>query len=240
MLATALLPVTALVATTWSSGAHLCPQHAWRSRPVCCASEAHDAEDEAVEPQFDVQSLPGITAPLGFWDPLSLSEGTDAGRVRFYREVEIKHGRVAMLAAIGFPLAEQWHPLFGGNVNVPSYIAFQQTPLQQFWPLVLIAISIHEVRSIFSFDAPLAMTGMWGALTASDDEGPQLQLERSPFSIKSDRELGDLNFDPLHLCPQESSELRAMQSRELNNGRLAMIGITGMVVQELVTGSKLF
>ena len=31
-----------------------------------------------------------------------------------------------------------------------------------------------------------------------------------------------------------------MQNRELNHGRLAMIGITGMVVQELVTHEKLF
>ena len=31
-----------------------------------------------------------------------------------------------------------------------------------------------------------------------------------------------------------------MQTKELNNGRLAMIAIAGMVVQEGITGGKLF
>ena len=31
-----------------------------------------------------------------------------------------------------------------------------------------------------------------------------------------------------------------MQTKELNNGRLAMIAIAGMVTQEVVTGNKLF
>lgn len=107
------------------------------------------------DPNAFAQSLPGVTAPLGFWDPAgfcSSDNGADGtateGKVRFYREVELKHGRVAMLAALGFPLAEVFHPLFGGNVDVPSYIAFQQTPLQTFWPAVVLVIAAIEVSSM--------------------------------------------------------------------------------------------
>ena len=42
------------------------------------------------------------------------------------------------------------------------------------------------------------------------------------------------------LKPTNEAELAEMQTKELNNGRAAMIGIAGMVAQELVTGSKLF
>ena len=63
-------------------------------------------------------------------------------------QVELKHGRVAMLAALGFPIAEQFHPLFGGKIDVPSVVAFQETPLQTFWPLVLFFLSIIEVFSV--------------------------------------------------------------------------------------------
>merc|ERR1719399_1661142 len=123
-----------------------------------------EAEVEAPEPpRFDpetfVKTLPGITAPLGFFDPLGFcsedgasNEKVSEGKVRFYREVEIKHGRVAMLAALGFPLAEQFHPLFGGDIDVPSDFAFQQTPLQDFWGPVVFAIAIPEVFSVFSFN----------------------------------------------------------------------------------------
>ena len=60
-------------------------------------------------------------------------------------EVELKHCRVAMLAALGYPIAEQFHPLFGGNIDVPSYVAYQQTPLQTFWPVVLLYVGIVEI-----------------------------------------------------------------------------------------------
>ena len=40
--------------------------------------------------------------------------------------------------------------------------------------------------------------------------------------------------------PTNAAEFKEMQTKELNNGRLAMIAIAGMVVQEGITGAKLF
>ena len=180
---------------------------------------AEGASGGGPPPAFDVKSMPGVTGPLGFFDPAGFSTDASEGKIRFYREVELKHGRVAMLAALGFPLAEQFHPLFGGKIDVPSYIAFQETPLQTFWPAVMITLSVFEVFSVFSFNSP------FGGET---------------WSIRSDHEAGNLGFDPLGLKPTDAAELAVMQTKELNNGRLAMIGVAGMVAQELVSGSTLF
>ena len=34
-----------------------------------------------------------------------------------YREAEVTHGRVAMLAALGFVVGEKFNPLFGGSIT---------------------------------------------------------------------------------------------------------------------------
>lgn len=132
--------------------------------------------------------------------------------------MELKHGRVAMLAALGFLVGEQFHPLFGGSIDVPSYIAFQETPLQTFWPAVVVAISVMEVFSVFSFNSPFG---------------------GEPWSVRSDYESGDLGFDPLGLKPTSAAEYKEMATKEINNGRLAMFAIAGMIGQELATGAKL-
>merc|ERR1719409_1673995 len=170
----------------------------------------------------------GQLAPTGFWDPAGFSTDASEGKIKFYREVELKHGRVGMLAALGFVVGENFHPLFGGNVDVPSYLAFQQTPLQTFWPAVVFAIAIPEIFSVFSFETPALFAGPLG------------KKGGMPWSIRSDFESGDLGFDPLELKPTDPAELLAMQNKELNNGRLAMIAAAGMIVQELATGEKLF
>ena len=161
----------------------------------------------------------GISAPFGYFDPAGLGKKVSEQRAKYFRECELKHGRVAMLAAFGFPVAEHFHPLFGGNIDVPSYIAFQETPLQTFWPAVMILISTVEVFSVFTFQNPA---------------GSQ------PWAINLDHKAGDLGFDPLGLKPKTEAGLKEMQTKELNNGRLAMIAIAGMVGQELASGSALF
>ena len=44
---------------------------------------------------------------------------------------------------------------------------------------------------------------------------------------------GDLGFDPLGLKPEGAADFARMQTKELQNGRLAMLGVAGMCAQEL-------
>jgi len=167
---------------------------------------------------FDANSLNGVTGPMGFFDPLGFATDTPKGKMLFYREVELKHGRVCMLASVGILVAENFHPLFGGNIDVPAYLAFQQTPLEQFWPFVVIAIAIPEALSFNNYD-----TSDTGAL----------------WILKDDVVPGDLGYDPLGLKPKDPEGFNEMQNKELNNGRLAMIATAGMIAQELVSGEKI-
>merc|ERR1719453_491922 len=183
------------------------------------------AAQGGIKKMSDLQA--GQTAPLGFWDPLGFSTDCDAGKLLFYREAELKHGRVCMLAALGFLVGEQFHPLFGGNINVPSYIAFQETPLEKFWYIVSVAIAIPEVLfAIPTFKEPV---------TDGTYRDPDT------WTMKEDgRVPGDLGFDPLGLKPKDPAGFLEMQNKEILNGRLAMIATAGMVAQELVTKEKLF
>ena len=115
------------------------------------------------------------------------------------------------------------HGRFGGAIDdwidAPSLVAFQATPLQTFWPLVVLAIGAVEVQSgaIGSFKTP--EEGMW--------------------ELKESHEMGDLGFDPLGLKPANADGFKSMQTKELNNGRLAMLAIAGMVAQECATRLQL-
>jgi len=169
------------------------------------------------------EEMPGVIEPTGFWDPLGFSTDVSDGKLLFYREVELKHGRVGMLASLGFLVGENFHPLFGGDIDVPAYVAFQQTPLETFWKAVVIAVAIPELFSVFSFAEP-------------DDGGQGGEW----WTMKTDRVPGDLGFDPLGLKPTDPEELKTMQTKELNNGRLGMLAAAGMIAQELATGQKLF
>merc|ERR1711998_53619 len=58
----------------------------------------------------------------------------------------------------------------------------------------------------------------------------------APTMLKADNYLpGDLGFDPLGLYKGSDEDKRTMQLKEVNNGRLAMIAITGYAFNEAAT-----
>jgi hypothetical protein len=72
------------------------------------------------------RQLPGAVPFIGFFDPLGILTGSTEEKVQYYRDAELKHGRIGTLAAIGILVSEQYHPFGGDELNgVPAVFAFQ-------------------------------------------------------------------------------------------------------------------
>ena len=126
------------------------------------------------------------------------------------------HGRVAMMATLGYLIAENTptiaygfdHPTIANNM-IP------EVTLGVMFPFFL-AINISEaLRANKGWVEP----GM-GAL----------------FTLREGYYPGDLGFDPLGLKPAGAQDFANMQAKELSNGRLAMLAVAGMCAQELING----
>merc|ERR1719201_734435 len=167
------------------------------------------------------KTMPGVTAPFGFFDPMNLTPET-AEEVMLFREAELAHGRVAMMGALGYLVQSHFAPIFdmeGAPVIRHLDIVLQSENGQLASTCLLFAIFFSEFYR--------ARVG-WVE--------PDVEMR----TLREDYLPGDLGFDPLNLKPKDEAGLLAMQNKELNNGRLAMIAIAGMTVDELVTGQQAF
>jgi len=168
--------------------------------------------------------LVGAVAPFeeGL-DVFGFCNGADDNTLKRFREAELTHGRVAMLSALGFLVGEQVEGssfLFDSQITGPAIDHFQQVP-GLFWGLIGATIFLAETTRI--------QKG-WADPFVAD----------KLFQLKEDYTPGDLDFDPLGLSKGKDAQwLDDMKLKEINNGRLAMIAISGMVAQELVNGLNL-
>merc|ERR1711897_89258 len=65
----------------------------------------------------------GVQAPVGFWDPLGLAKDGDVDSFKRRRETELKHGRISMLASIGFIVPEYFR--WPGFLSPKSGLSFE-------------------------------------------------------------------------------------------------------------------
>jgi len=177
--------------------------------------------------------LPGALAPMGDFDPLGFTADLPVQEIKRFREAEVTHGRVSMLATIGYLVAEKFHPLFGGEVTGPanSHLAQVQDISPFFFAILVSGIAVAEFgRARTGWEEPV------DAIKSNIDVEGKTWLSK----LNDDYYPGDIGFDPLGLKPTDATEFAEMQTKELQHGRLAMIGAMGMIVQEQVSHAPLF
>ena len=64
-------------------------------------------------------------------------------------------------------------------------------------------------------------------------------IKEGVADLKKDYEPGNFGFDPIGLMPKDEAGQMQMKTKELNNGRLAMIATIGVWAQELVDGKTI-
>jgi hypothetical protein len=154
----------------------------------------------------------GATKPLGFFDPLGFSTNKKQHELVKLRESELKHCRWGMISSVAIPVTELVTHKQAIHVldNVDKCSLF----------LFLTTVAAGEFQSILlGWEDPYKKSSKY-------------------FLMKEDYQPGDMNFFLPKTFLNKDKEF--MMDAELNNGRLAMIGSLGMIVQELVSNKPIF
>ena len=153
-------------------------------------------------------NLPGADGAWGRYefDPLGFSKKTEL--VPYFREAELKHGRLAMLAWVG--------------LVAPDFV---RLPGEKFsFEAVPVSIDAH--------DAFLGATGVnaqvlfWVSIV-------ELCCAKKVFEWNSLEVAGDYGLTSLF--PSDEEGQKKMRTAELKNGRLAMMAFAGAVTQAALT-----
>jgi len=194
------------------------------------------------ETKADLNALAQKLNPVvGMYDPLNLAEAefwgySNEATIGFLRHAEIKHSRVAMFAFVGyiahangikFPWAMQMDGSpFPTETSPPQlWDAVSDSAKFQIFAVILFLEAWSEIPSD-SHQHYMAggKPGAYPDFTTGEDGIPH----PVPFNF----------YDPFKLSSKRSAEAKERGLVvEINNGRLAMIGIMGFVAANSVEGS---
>jgi len=191
----------------------------------------------------DLEALAKEQNPvLGFYDPMGMADldlwgqGSEAS-IGWLRHAEIKHGRVAMAAFVGYIMAANYET-FGGALIGYSY------------PPIASGLSAPEVWDALPFLAKLQIIGFIGVLEHISEDKNFLAADGMTHYMRGGKpgymptfsanvHPLPLNlYDPFRLSKNMDEATKAKRlNMEVNNGRLAMIGIFGFVCANTIPGS---
>ncbi|CAE8586987.1 unnamed protein product, partial [Polarella glacialis] len=154
----------------------------------------------------------GVQAPFGFWDPAGLAKDGDVATFARRRSVELKHGRIAMLATMGY-ITPEVAGKFPGYLDPQAGLKFTDVPNG------LAAISKVPAAGWTQILLYMAFC----------------EVSRGAGSDITNGRPGDFGF--YVLTSKDPAEKAKKLNAELANGRLAMMAIIGMFFQDGLTGA---
>mmetsp|Transcript_17189 Transcript_17189/g.25562 ORF Transcript_17189/g.25562 Transcript_17189/m.25562 type:complete len:229 (+) Transcript_17189:97-783(+) len=194
------------------------------------------AKMAAIDEAFGVSIETGNKCPpLGRW----ILEDAQPEATKWFQNAEIKHGRIAMVATIGFMVQK-----FG--VHFPLYLG--PTGSNCFSPesdtAWLLSSTTGTTFSDIAKAAPLdaiQMVPAAGWLQIFFAAGWFECIAYHRQWNQEGRVPGDYGYDPLGFTKREggfeSEELKSLRLKEIKNGRVAMMTIAAWVSNEMIPGA---
>lgn len=189
----------------------------------------------------DLKSLASDLNPvIGFWDPLSLTEGNfweqgEEATVGFLRQAEIKHGRVAMAAFVGYCVQSNWVFPWAQTLAGATHPSPNLSPEQQ-WDAI-------PANAKWQIIAVIGFLELWDECGGGGEKKHYMRGGKpgdypSFQSFRDDVHFVFDLYDPFGFHKKMSDE-RKERGRivEINNGRLAMLGIFGFLSADKIEGS---
>jgi len=160
----------------------------------------------------------GAQEPLGFFDPLGLVEDGDQAKFDRLRYVEVKHGRICMLAFVGNIITRAGlHLPFNINLEGDSFSSFPDGYAAISGPDAIPSAGVGQI---------ILFVGLLELAVMKDVTGDA--------EFAGDFRNGALDYGWDTFGPETKLKKRAI---ELNNGRAAMMGILGLMMHEQVDGN---
>jgi len=163
-----------------------------------------------------------------YWDKLTMEYGSESTGT-FLRAAELKHGRSAMLATVGFFFHKMGITL--DQISPHEYLSISQgvkfADLAAMTPLD--AMKSLPVESLTQMFCAIAVVEFYELTHESGKfvEGARVAPGLSPGGLT-----GDLGWNPLQVKVTDRRRLV-----EIQNGRAAMFAITAWIAHDAVAGS---
>mmetsp|Transcript_150 Transcript_150/g.275 ORF Transcript_150/g.275 Transcript_150/m.275 type:complete len:250 (+) Transcript_150:22-771(+) len=195
------------------------------------------------ETKADLEALGKQLNPVvGYFDPLSLTDAGFWGKdqeatIGWLRHAEIKHGRVAMAAFVGYVVQSNFVFPWAQTLAGAPHPGTDLSPPEQ-WDAIPLGAKLQIMFFVGFLEIYSELTPAEGAAggqihyTKGGQPGKYPTFDAIPHSVPFDL------YDPFKFHTGLTAESKEKRLRaEINNGRLAQLGIFGFLCAQTIPGS---